>query len=72
MSNIAIIMAAGEGSRMKTQLPKVMHRVGGRPMIDCVIDAAYGASDDKPVVVVGNRREQVIDYLGDRARIAVQ
>lgn len=72
MGNIAIIMAAGEGKRMRSALPKVMHRVGGRPMIDCVIDAAAGTTDEKPVVVVGNCREQVISYLGDRAHIAVQ
>lgn len=72
MGNIAIIMAAGEGKRMHSTLPKVMHRVGGRPMIDCVMDAAAGATDEKPVVVVGNGREQVISYLGDRAHIAIQ
>lgn len=70
--NIVVIMAAGEGTRMKSDIPKVMHKVGNRPMIDCVIDAAAGASPDLPVVVVGNGREIVTKYLGKRAQIAVQ
>ena len=39
----AIILAAGQGTRMKSDLPKVLHEVGGRAMLDWAIDAAEGA-----------------------------
>ena len=48
----AIILAAGQGTRMKSPLPKVLHRVGGRAMLDLAIDAAQGLGCERIVVVV--------------------
>ena len=63
-----VILAAGFGTRMKSALPKVMHPLMGRPMIDWAVGAATAMSEAPPVVVVGHRRELVEAHLGDRAR----
>ena len=49
-----LILAAGKGTRMKSKLPKVLHKVGGKPMIQHVIDAARGAGSSREVVVIGS------------------
>lgn len=49
----AVILAAGQGTRMKSPTPKVLHRVGGRTLVDRVIDAAEGLGCEKIIVVVG-------------------
>ncbi len=55
----ALILAAGQGTRMHSDLPKVLHPVAGRPMLDWVIDAALGAGAERAVVVVGEQAERV-------------
>ena len=71
----AIILAAGQGTRMKSPLPKVLHPVGGRAMLDHAIDAAQALGCQKIVVVVGSHspevRAHVVKRLGEAA-IAVQ
>jgi bifunctional UDP-N-acetylglucosamine pyrophosphorylase/glucosamine-1-phosphate N-acetyltransferase len=58
-SRAAVILAAGQGTRMKSPLPKVLHKVGGRSMLDRAIDAAELAGCDRVVVVVGTHSPQV-------------
>lgn len=58
-NNAAVILAAGQGTRMKSPLPKVLHKVGGRAMLDRAIDAAREAGCDRIVVVVGNHSPEV-------------
>ena len=60
-----IILAAGEGKRMKSKLPKVLHRVCGKAMVEHVIDAVKGAGVHQLAVVVGHKAEEVKAYLGD-------
>jgi bifunctional UDP-N-acetylglucosamine pyrophosphorylase/glucosamine-1-phosphate N-acetyltransferase len=71
----AVILAAGRGERMKSPLPKVLHPVGGRPMIDHAIDAALALGCEKVVVVVGAHsptvRAHVIARIGEGS-VAVQ
>ncbi|WP_291839260.1 bifunctional UDP-N-acetylglucosamine diphosphorylase/glucosamine-1-phosphate N-acetyltransferase GlmU [Brevundimonas sp.] len=71
----AIILAAGQGTRMKSPLPKVLHPVGGRAMLDHAIDAAEALGCERIVVVVGSHspevRAHVVARLGEDA-IAVQ
>ncbi|HZW34964.1 MAG TPA: NTP transferase domain-containing protein, partial [Isosphaeraceae bacterium] len=60
---VAIILAAGQGKRMKSEKAKVLHEVCGQPMIRYVVDAARGAGAKTIVVVVGYAADQVEDYL---------
>jgi bifunctional UDP-N-acetylglucosamine pyrophosphorylase/glucosamine-1-phosphate N-acetyltransferase len=69
---IAVILAAGQGKRMKSDLPKVMHKVGGMPMIGMVYDAVKRSGIRRCVVVVGYREEVVRAYLGDQVEYVVQ
>ena len=71
----AIILGAGKGTRMKSDLPKVCHEVGGRPMICAVVDACLAAGCDRVVTVVGYKQELVRDALksyGTTVEFAVQ
>ncbi|HWL85548.1 MAG TPA: bifunctional UDP-N-acetylglucosamine diphosphorylase/glucosamine-1-phosphate N-acetyltransferase GlmU, partial [Polyangiaceae bacterium] len=71
-----VILAAGQGTRMKSALPKVMHTLAGRPLIYFPVRAALDAGCSEIVVVVGHGRELVSSYLaktfGDRVKTAVQ
>jgi bifunctional UDP-N-acetylglucosamine pyrophosphorylase / glucosamine-1-phosphate N-acetyltransferase len=60
---VAIILAAGQGKRMKSEKAKVLHEVCGRPMIRYVVDAARGAGAKTIIVVVGYASEQLYDAL---------
>ena len=60
---VAIILAAGKGTRMKSELPKVMHTACGRPMVEHVLDAARSAGVKRLVVVVGYNADAVRDGL---------
>ena len=71
----AIILAAGQGTRMKSPLPKVLHPVGGRAMLDHAIDAAEGLGCERIVVVVGAHSPQVGAHVTRRlgaGAVAVQ
>ncbi|MBR2182685.1 MAG: NTP transferase domain-containing protein [Acidaminococcaceae bacterium] len=68
----AVILAAGKGTRMKSKLPKVLHKVGGHPMLEHVMDAAEAAGCRDNVVVIGHGAELVRELVGSRARIALQ
>ncbi len=65
MSGTALILAAGEGSRMKSDTPKVAHRVLGVPMVRLVVDAARGAGCGRVVVVTGHGADAVEALLED-------
>ncbi len=62
-----IVLAAGIGSRMRSARPKVLHRVGGRTLLDAVLAAAEGVEPAQVVVVVGSGRAEVIASLSGRA-----
>ena len=62
----AIILAAGQGTRMKSPLPKVLHPVGGRPMLDHAIDAAETLGCERVVVVVGAHSPEVRAHVARR------
>ena len=56
---IAVVLAAGRGTRMRSELPKVLHPVAGRPMISWVLDAARAAGCRRIVVIVGHGAERL-------------
>ena len=73
MSNICIIvLAAGEGKRMKSELPKVMHEICAKPMVNYVVDAARKVSAKKLIVVIGRKNPQVKDILAKDVRVVYQ
>ncbi len=72
MTIVPVILAAGEGKRMGSERAKVLQPVLGVPMIKRVMDAAAIPGAEKPVVVVGHKKEQVMAELGGAARYAVQ
>ena len=72
MSIGAVVLAAGQGTRMRSSLPKVVHTLAGRPMVRWVLDALEGAGVERTVVVVGHGAEAVRDALPPGVEIAVQ
>lgn len=68
----AIILAAGQGKRMKSKYAKVMQKISEKPMIEWVCDAVKGAEIEESIVVVGYRAEDVKSYLGDKVKYAFQ
>lgn len=68
----AIVLAAGLGTRMKSRLPKVLHSICGRPMIEYVLDAADAATGARPIVVWSPSVEAVRDAVAGRADTARQ
>jgi len=67
----AVILAAGQGTRMKSALPKVLHPVGGKPMLGHVLDAVREAGIADMHLVLGHGAEQVRDWLKDSPHAAV-
>lgn len=72
MQLAAVILAAGKGTRMKSAQPKVLHRVGGKPMLGHVLDAVIKAGVEKTVVVAGHGREQVQAYVDQGVEVVYQ
>jgi len=72
MTMTAIVLAAGQGVRMRSRLPKVLHPLAGRAMLDHVLDALQRAGIEHPVVVSGHGAEQVEATLAGRASAARQ
>ncbi|SEG47115.1 UDP-N-acetylglucosamine pyrophosphorylase /glucosamine-1-phosphate N-acetyltransferase [Thermomonospora echinospora] len=62
-----IVLAAGEGTRMKSRKSKVLHELCGRSMVGHVLAAARELRPERLIVVVGHRREQVIEHLAEHA-----
>lgn len=72
MKITAILLAAGQGTRMKSSLPKVLHPIAGKPMIYHALQAIQKSTTEKPVVVVGHGADEVTKYLSDSAQTVLQ
>lgn len=73
MSNaMAVIMAAGEGKRMKSKHPKPLFKLCGKPILEYVMTAANEACGTRPVLVVGKGHEEIRDAIGDKADYVMQ
>jgi bifunctional UDP-N-acetylglucosamine pyrophosphorylase/glucosamine-1-phosphate N-acetyltransferase len=68
----AIILAAGKGTRMKSDLHKVLHPIAGLPMVEHLMKSVDKLSPARTVVIVGDKAEQLEAALGERAQYAVQ
>ncbi|MCH4179060.1 MAG: bifunctional UDP-N-acetylglucosamine diphosphorylase/glucosamine-1-phosphate N-acetyltransferase GlmU [Megasphaera sp.] len=72
MNTIALILAAGKGTRMKSKFPKVLHKVGGVPMVEQVLRAVKTAGTQRQIIVVGYGGETVQAYVGNQAETVMQ
>ncbi|MFD1179606.1 bifunctional UDP-N-acetylglucosamine diphosphorylase/glucosamine-1-phosphate N-acetyltransferase GlmU [Paenibacillus puldeungensis] len=72
MKRLAIVLAAGQGKRMKSKLYKVLHPVCGKPMVGHVLSAVEKAGCERSIVVVGHGAEAVKEYLGASAEYVLQ
>lgn len=72
MNRMAVVLAAGQGKRMKSKLYKVLHPVCGKPMVGHVVDTVEKAACQEIVVVTGHGAALVQSYLEGRARFALQ
>lgn len=72
MKKMAIVLAAGQGKRMKSKLYKVLHPVCGKPMVQHVLDRVQEAGCERSVVIVGHGAEMVQSVIGDRAEFVLQ
>lgn len=72
MKITAILLAAGQGTRMKSSLPKVLHPVAGKPMLWHALCAIQKSTTEKPVVVVGHGADEVTAWLGEAAQTVLQ
>ncbi len=66
MSLSVVILAAGQGTRMKSSLPKVLHPLGGRPLVRYSVETGRALSGSAPVLVIGHGSDQVRAVLGDQ------
>ncbi|MDU5736512.1 MAG: bifunctional UDP-N-acetylglucosamine diphosphorylase/glucosamine-1-phosphate N-acetyltransferase GlmU, partial [Veillonella sp.] len=72
MNIASLILAAGKGTRMKSKLPKVLHKVGGKAMVERVLETVQSIGTNRDVVIVGFGGDAVQNYLGDRAEFVRQ
>ena len=72
MKTTAVLLAAGQGTRMKSGLPKMLHPICGRPMLSHSLASAMQASDEPPVVVVGHEAGQVRGAISGDVRFVIQ
>jgi bifunctional UDP-N-acetylglucosamine pyrophosphorylase/glucosamine-1-phosphate N-acetyltransferase len=68
----SVILAAGQGTRMHSSLPKVLHPLLGRPLVWYSLETARRATNGSPTIVVGHEAGQVMERLGDQAQYVIQ
>ena len=67
-----VILAAGQGTRMKSQIPKMAHKILGRPLIWHAVKSAKESTGEEPVVVIGHGAEAVQNVLGQDVHYVFQ
>ena len=72
MKVTAVLLAAGHGTRMKSNLPKVLHPLAGKPMLWHTLQAVKQAITEKPVVIIGHGADRVCEFVGDEALCVLQ
>lgn len=72
MKVTAVLLAAGQGTRMKSEMPKILHPIAGKPMLWYTLRAMEQASSEKPVVVIGHGAQEVSKYIGEAAHCVIQ
>ena len=69
---ITLIMAAGKGTRMKSDMSKLVHKIYGKELVKRVVDLANDVGSDETIAIVGYLKEQVQNVLGDSVKYAYQ
>jgi bifunctional UDP-N-acetylglucosamine pyrophosphorylase / glucosamine-1-phosphate N-acetyltransferase len=72
MKLAVVILAAGQGTRMNSRMPKVLHHVAGKPMVEYALELAHALAVGKPLLVIGHQADQVRSLVGDRAEFVEQ
>ena len=72
MKVTAVLLAAGQGTRMKSDLPKVLHPLAGKPMLWHTLQALHQVTTEKPVVVIGYGAQQVKEFVSETAVCVTQ
>ncbi len=72
MKVTAVLLAAGQGTRMKSDLPKMLHPICGKPMLAHSLASVMQASDELPVVIVGHEADQVRESVSGGVRFVIQ
>lgn len=68
-----VILAGGEGKRMLSPIPKVLHTINGKPMLRYVLESVEKSQiDPRPIIVVGYKKEEVVQELGNGFDYAIQ
>jgi len=62
-NTVAVILAAGKGKRMKSFLPKVLHQIAGRPIIDYIVSTCENLKIPRMILVIGHKKEMVKDFF---------
>ncbi len=68
----SVILAAGQGTRMVSNLPKVLHKLNGKALVLYSIESACRVGSEKPVLVVSPNADSIRSVVGDQVRYAVQ
>lgn len=72
MMSKVIILAAGQGTRMYSQLPKVLHKLGGKPLVQYSIEISKSLTPGKPILVIGHQADKIREVIGDAVEYVVQ
>ena len=67
-----LILAAGNGTRMKSNKPKVLHEVSGKPMINHIIDTCFDANIKNVSIVLGNKQELIKQFIPDKVTLYIK
>lgn len=67
-----LILAAGKGTRMKSDMPKVIHKVNGVPMVSKIIDVLSGLSPEENILILGHKKDEVLKVVGENCDYVLQ
>ena len=67
-----LILAAGKGTRMKSDMPKVVHKVNGIPMISKIIEVLSGLNPEENILILGHKKEEVLKVVGENCDYVLQ
>lgn len=67
-----LILAAGKGTRMKSEMPKVIHKVNGTPMVSKIINVLAGLNPEENILILGHKKDEVLKVVGENCDYVLQ